>query len=253
MANTNNEYSLDPRSQAELRDMLISLYQEFQPPEEWFMWPIESMRWNELVYCILEFWSSELQAQATVNAMSELDLLDVGKLANLSKDFAEFKTSERGRLILGILSEAGFKNDAAEQALKNLNEAAKIIWQKFNGQVQRILRSESEVMIQNIAGSFNLSNLDDSSVRKIITRWLQNVLNLPVYLETEATSIFCNEMSITPDELINAADSLDINLGIVDELLQQWYISKKAVSSSSTELLGLEPELLATDQPGDQE
>lgn len=244
---------LELRSQAELRDTLISLYQEFEPPEDLYMWPIESMRWNELAYCILERWSSELEARSATNALSELDLLEVRKLAQLAEAYNAGKPSKRGKLILGILVEAGFDNVAAERALTNLIEASRTIWEKLGGQVQRLLRQESEKLIISIAESFDFSDLDDESARQIMTRWLQNVLNLPVYLETEGTRTFCTEMNITPSELVDTADLLDINLAIVDELLQQWYVTRSGASGSVAEVSGLETESIGTVQSGDQE
>lgn len=239
----------ESRGQAELRDTLTDLFREYQPSFERYQWPLESMRWNELAFCILEVWSSELVAQAAARAMSELDLLEVEKLAQLP-DVSTGKPSARGQLILGILKEAGFEEAAAEHALINLVEAAKTIRAKMDGKVQQLLRQEGEYMIQKIAGFFGFTALDDEAVHQIITRWLQNVLNLPVYLETESTRVFCAEMNTTVTELVAAADVLDINIAIVDELVQQWYDATMATRSLAAQMSAIDPGAAGPANPG---
>jgi hypothetical protein len=81
-------------------------------------------------------------------------------------------------------------------------------------------------MIQNVVKSFGFTTLDEEKARETVTRWLQNVLNLPVYLETESARAFCSQANVTTSDLIRTADDLDINIAIVDELLQRWYDAK---------------------------
>jgi len=240
MGEVSNEHVQEAKghSREEVIHILNDLFEDYQPSLEKYQWPRESMRWYDLTFCILEIWSSKEVAHAATKALLELRLLDVEKLARLSNT-SESISSSRTQLILGILQEAGFKEKASEQALTTLIEAAKTIQTKCDGKVQQLLRKEGEKIIRNVAAFFGFSALDDQSTRQTITRWLQNVLNLPVYLETESTNAFCAEINTDATEIIAAADELDINIAIVDELILDYYntemVAKDIATTRNTE------------------
>jgi hypothetical protein len=59
---------------------------------------------------------------------------------------------------------------------------------------------------------------------------------LPVLLETESINAFIEDMDISTEELIEAADELDINLALIDEIVQHWYENKLAADQLAAEL-----------------
>ncbi|NJM99965.1 MAG: hypothetical protein HC800_25015 [Phormidesmis sp. RL_2_1] len=228
-----------------LRATLSNLFQEYQPSFTSFQWPLENMRWNELVFCILEEYSSAPLAEVAARAMSELDLLDVEKLAQLDEHKLT-PTINRAQLILGILREAGFEEKSAKCALTSIVEVAKAVQTKFDGKVQSLLRSQGEYLIQKSTDSLGFSTLDNKSAQQVVTRWLQNILNLPVCLNSKSTQVFCTEMAVSVSDLIATADDLDINLALVDELTQQWCKAKTEADHLASQMLAEEPNAIET-------
>lgn len=210
-------------STQEAMDILGDLFQQYDPPLDRFQWPVESMRWNELVYSIFATVGSERSARTAARALSQLNLLEIDKLAAVTDPPAP---TDRGRTIRAILMEAGFEKTDADQALSAIVEAARMVQTDLDGKVQRALRLAGRAMREEIKARFHFDALDEETASRAITRWLQTVLNLPVYLETESGRAFCEEMDLTTEELIAAADGLDINVAIVDELLERWYEGK---------------------------
>jgi len=217
MANVNNS------EQTDLIDTLSELFDEHQSIFELYQWPFERLRWSELVFSILQAFSSEPVAAAVVSVLSELELIEVEKIAKFAYKSTNRRPTRRAQLVLSILNEAGFDRSSAEKALTTMVEAAQAVQSAFNGKVQLLLRRESETMLRNVVAFFSFSELDKNASRQAIITWLQNVLNIPLHRETTSTKAFCKQMGISQEELITTSDNLDINLAIVNELIQQWY------------------------------
>jgi hypothetical protein len=229
--------------QSRLAERLTQLFAEYEPSFEEFQWPVESMRWNELAFAILETFGSELHARAAARAMSELDLLEPRKLARVAQTDETGEDAERGQFILGILVEAGFNRRDARLALTTLCEAATAIEDRYSGRVQRLLRTHGRTLVENIVDELELKELDREQATRTIVRWLQNVLNLPVYLERESCRVFCHEFQTTPEELVAAADELDINVALVDELLERWYRVREEIELPEASFAGVESDV----------
>lgn len=215
-------------------DALAAMLEEYQPSFDEHQWPLETMRWNELVFCVLETFGSEHAAKAVARAMSELDLIEVAKLAELADGVATGKPARRARLILGLLEEAGFSEQASDKAVRTLCEAARAIDFRYRGKVQRLLRRGVDPLVQSMVKDLGLHTMSEEQARQTIIRWLQNVLNLPVYLERESTRVFCREMQTSPAELVAAADQIDINVAILDELIERWYRGRLETEQAAT-------------------
>jgi hypothetical protein len=210
----------------ELVQTLSFLFGQYEPDFGRYQWPLENLRWNALALSILETLSSETVAESAGRAMADLDLLAVDKLAQLANSVTKKPLSKRKRLVLGILEEAGFDEEAAIQTLTTLVEAAEIVQRELNGKIQKLLRREGLEILQTVERFFRFSGIDDDAKSRAITRWLQDVINIPVYLETESTKAFCAEQKVTVSDLIAAADELDISVAIVDDLIQKWHQSE---------------------------
>jgi len=217
--------------QEELSHILNDLFQEYRPSFEQYQWPLESTRWNELVFCILESCSSRAVAESAGKAMLNLDLLKVEKLAELASPSKKRILSARAKLVLGILQEAGFEESGAERALETIVEAARTIKTNYHGKVQQMLRREGELMVNKLVGILNFGAMDDKLARLTVAKWLQNVLNLPIYLENKSSDAFCLSMNVKPTELVTVADGLDINVAILDDLIKKWYDAEMAAQS----------------------
>ncbi len=228
------------KQHSELRKTLAELFQQYQPALERYQWPMESLRWNELVFSVLEALGSQHAARTGAKALIELNLLDVDRLASVHPE-AKYHNETRRQLVLGILREAGFGDPEARLATTALAQLAFKVYHEQAGHIQRLLRHESETMVRNIAHYLDVADLGAANTHQIATRWLQNVLNLPVYLDTEAMRAFCASMHAKPSDLVAVADELDINMAILDDLIQMWYQAETERRALAHELEELAP------------
>jgi hypothetical protein len=68
--------------------------------------------------------------------------------------------------------------------------------------------------------AFSFSKLGHNAERRILTRWLQNALEMPIPLSNNEVQSFCKKYKCTVQQLVDAADTLDINVAIVDDLIK---------------------------------
>jgi len=120
------------------------------------------------------------------------------------------------------LTEAGFSRPAAERAVITISEAALAFQTRYGGKVQRYLRSYGEIMLKDLDSIFQFSRLGRDEMRRAFIYWLQNALNMPLSFSDQALVQFCEANHITPDELSAAADDLNLNQAVVDDLTDLW-------------------------------
>ena len=63
------------------------------------------------------------------------------------------------------------------------------------------------------------SSLSPREAEHALVYWLQNVLGLPLSLKDDAVVEFAAEHSLAPERLIEAADSIGLNLAVLDDLI----------------------------------
>jgi hypothetical protein len=97
---------------------------------------------------------------------------------------------------------------------------AKAIEDSYGGKLQVMLRKYGNMMLNELESELGKGlAIERKQLRAAITIWLQNTLEMPVLLEDEILETFCQLHNITQDELVAAADRLDLNLAVLDELL----------------------------------
>lgn len=188
-------------------------------------WLWEADRWKELVFALLTRVVSlpEDRARELTGNLNDLDLLDVAALANIGQDpKAPDLSNPHARHIIEELQEYGFSPEEARRALATICEAAVGLHKNFGGKVQAYLRSYGELMLREINRTFQFSALKDADVAFAFTYWLQNVLNMPLSLLDSNVLAFCEQHQLTPGQLIEAADDLDLNLAFLDDLVQRY-------------------------------
>jgi hypothetical protein len=77
-------------------------------------------------------------------------------------------------------------------------------------------------MVDELGTHFKFSKLTGSEVQNIFVLWMQNVLNMPIGLSTNAIQSYCKEMNIKYTDLLNAADRLDINVALLDDVIGEY-------------------------------
>jgi hypothetical protein len=246
MAGTTDDTTRDwtRLSRAELVQLLGELFQQADETFEAYQWPVESLRWNELAFCILAQHSSAPTAGSAARALLELNLLDLPALAELPVISDSANLPDRTRLLFGIVREAGFSDADATRALNTLTTAARAVQASHQGKIQRVLREAGERMVTAIVEALGWSVKDDAA-RRIVTRWLHSVLNLPVFVPTTSTEAFCNRFGVETHDLIAAADELDVNVAIVDDLVETWHQQDLEAARLAAELT--QPDTTAAD------
>jgi hypothetical protein len=89
-------------------------------------------------------------------------------------------------------------------------------------------------MLRDLDRIFEFSALTEAEVRYAFTYWLQNVLNMPLSLIDENVRMFCAQHDLEPEQLFAAADELDVNLALVDDVVQL-HLTRQALSRERQE------------------
>jgi hypothetical protein len=217
-----------------LRKVMASTSPEFAIAHPW-LW--EGDRWKELVFAFFSRISDvpESSIREMVGTMSNLDLLDIHKIADLSAGELSFSKSPVADRIRELMEETGFSPEQAQKGLTTLSELALGIVKHFDGKLQRFLRHYGELMLRDLSQLLPISTLNARDVKYASVYWLQNVLNMPISLVDQDFKDFCKQHDLKPDQLILAADELDVNLALVDDIVQLYMRRKSLTQNEKTE------------------
>lgn len=196
-----------------------------------FAWPSESDRWYELVFALLihvcDQPGEELcrieranEIRKLVNYLGNLDHLQIGQLARISitEDRVD-STDDEAKKILAILRNKGISDEEALRALTLLCQIARGLEANYEGKIQRYLRAYGEAMLKDIPQTLSLTGISNDDIRHVFVYWLQSVANMPLSLIDSQLEAFCQKHGITTNDLFQAADKLDVNFSIVDDLV----------------------------------
>lgn len=188
-----------------------------------YVWVWEHERWREFVFALMAGCSdrSHSDLRDTVEELEELGLLDIAVLAHAIDANHDIAGTKSARRILEILGEEGFGDDEAHRSLQTIGEAARVIRQHYDGKIQFYLRRYGELMLRDATELFRFEHLGEAATRRAFTLWLQNVLCMPVSLNDNALCAFSEAHRLDPAEVIRAADELELNVSILDDLIQQ--------------------------------
>lgn len=204
-----------------------------------WQWLWEASRWRELALSLLlqvEGGPSG-NSRALVEKMGNLGLLDVPALARLIRDAGGLDFDDtHARRVLAVLQDGGFDPDKARRALTALAETARGLERHFGGKIQRYLRHYGEQMLRELGNFFQFTALSDAETQDAFTFWLQNVLSMPLSLVDKHMQAFCQQHGLTTEQLVAAADELDMNLAFLDDVLMSAALKKQ----------GSEPQVSAT-------
>ena len=187
-----------------------------------FAWPSESDRWYELVFALLTHVCDQPEEELgeLVDYLENLGHLQIGELARISttEDLVD-STDDEAKKILAILRTKGISDEEALRALTLLCQIARGLEANYEGKIQRYLRAYGEAMLKDIPQALSLTGISNEDIRGVFVNWLQSVINMPLSLQSSKIDAFCQKHGITTKDLFQAADILDVNFSIVDDLV----------------------------------
>jgi hypothetical protein len=185
-------------------------------------WPSEADRWAELVFCLLhrlKGGDAQVNRQAT-QLLFAAGLLNVETLAKAEPE----STATAGYL----LSTHGWSADEAEHVVCLLQSIARAISKEFAGKLQAAVRRAADEMRAELVAALTVPGLDRADLSYALTHWLQNAFNLPISLDSEAVRVFRRKHHLTPAALTRAADALDLNVALLDDVLEAHIAARPA-------------------------
>jgi hypothetical protein len=118
------------------------------------------------------------------------------------------------------LGRLGLTRTRAEAAVQVLSQTANACLVNWAGKPQLFLREMAEQWVAALAKRFHASGMSNARAKRLSTLWLQNVSNAPILAsDSPAVKAFCREAGIDASELIEAADTIGLNVAILDELM----------------------------------
>jgi len=212
----------------EPEELILDLYRSYEPLVDQHLWPWETMRWHELVFCLLTTIAEPDVSPETTHevtrAISEWRLLDINVLADLNPAGNENDASNPIVVsIETILQQSGFDPDQSKLAVTAICEAASGFKQGYEGKVQKYFRKYGSQMLDELDENFSFSQLNVEDVRRAFAVWLQNTLNMPVFASNPIADAVCERIGLQYGTLVKTADALDINVGLLDDALRAYW------------------------------
>jgi len=201
---------------------LQELSEKHGPGLPWHPWLSEAERWNELVFCLLNQCADLEPAviRTAVELLQALELVDLQHLAQIDSI-----DTESAAVIRHVLVRLGFTLEDANRAILLLSHTGKVTRDLYAGKIQQCLRKFGETLRDELVSTFRCDALDNGQLRFASTHWLQNAISLPLTLERESLVKFGGVHGATVADVLQAADELNINTLLVDDLLEAEYTS----------------------------
>lgn len=181
-------------------------------------WTWEGDRWRELAFALISRVTGlgDTAARVLTEQLADLDLLDLDEIAKLRSGQA----LPASRRIIELMAEAGVDEETSRVALTTVAEAAHGFQENFAGKVQSYLRHYGELMLHEVGQTFHFTAAKPQVVSEAFTYWLQNVINMPLSLADDTVEEFCRRYGFAVAELFEAADRLDMNWALLDDLIK---------------------------------
>ncbi len=208
-----------------LEELLLGVVDHYVADVPYHPWFDERNRWYELVVCILFAYGGKTDgtARSAGDVLARLGLLDVSTLADLPGDGKVDLDQSPARLIADVLTQMGYDPGDIASILGQLRNIARDLRNNRNCRIQVYLRSQGERMLSAMQKDWGcVQSKKDERFQNALVMWLQNVLTMPVYLNTASTVQFCKAAGCSLDELQQAADELNISASLLDDMLDLW-------------------------------
>jgi hypothetical protein len=209
-----------------LEDILwevVQHYGDYVPYHPWFN---EQRRWHELIVCTLFSLIGGDGSQAVrraVDILVELNLLNIPDLSALPwvEDSLDL-THPHIALMRQILERLGFAAEVIPVALAQIVQLAQDVHHYHQDHIQIYLRQHGQRMLANLQQDFPSLPVDSAPLQSAFATWLQNVLTMPIFLDTPNARLFCEAAGCTLSQLHETADKLNVSASLLDDMLDFW-------------------------------
>jgi len=218
-----------PERVAVLEGRIREIYAEYRHllPAE-YKWEDESSRWTELVYCIFAELThhSYRDARRLANGIADLNLLEVEDLAGIPIMDDDMVNPDNSRIktITDILKANGVADGDIKKSLSAICKVAQAIQENYDGKIQKFLRKYGQEIVDEFDSHVSFSEVDKGTQSRILVKWIQNTLCMPLAFSNIYTSRFCEMNGASYWELAEAADNLGINGAMLDDLLEVYIV-----------------------------
>lgn len=205
---------------------IYAQYRHLLPTD--YRWEDEHSRWNELVYCIF----AELTEHSYMDARSLSDNIFNVNLLELD-DLADVQIMENGmadpdnpriRTISEILSINGIDQSDIDKTLSAICKVAQAIKENYDGKIQKFLRKYGEDIVTEFDSHISFSDVDRGTQSRILVKWIQNTLAMPLAFSNIYTAKFCKKEGVNYLELAEAADNIGLNGAVLDDLIEMYMV-----------------------------
>jgi tetratricopeptide (TPR) repeat protein len=216
---------------SELEFQLNNLLSTYGDIIDSHQWPSERLRFIELIYS-LAWRIIGRHSPALRSALVKADMLGLLKpqtltssesqtQSRLSQVLREVGTANEEEDVIGEKTEKPLSNDEIVAIVQAIRDVSNALVRNYKGKIQIYLRTQGEQLLKQALTDFKISNMDEENTRIAFTFWYQNVLDLPLTLNDETISQFIAKYSTDIEHLKEAADKLDLNLALVDDLVRK--------------------------------
>ena len=210
---------------------IYTQYRQLLPTE--YKWEDEHSRWNELVYCIFTELTehSYKDARSLSDSLSELNLMNVEDLASvkiMDNGMAD-PDNTRIRTITDILLSNDVEEVDIKKSLSAICKVAQAIMENYDGKIQKFLRKYGQEIVDEFDSHVSFSDVDKGTQSRILVKWIQNTLSMPLAFSNVNTAKFCEIEGVTYLELIEAADNIGLNSAVMDDLIELFVVDAQSM------------------------
>lgn len=201
-----------------LEDILSDILLNYGVDLPTSLWASEKDRWLELLICVIN------QVVPAPNITEVREIVDIWEKLHFTSpaSLSAIQTSSKEYAVMIItLQQYGFDDQEATVAANSAIGLAKAVQHHYHGKIQTIIRKHAEALQKDLVDAFAAIDLDSTQINYAVIHWLQNTANAPLTLSHQAVKNFYKEKGIDEAALVAAADQLDINLSVIDDVLEK--------------------------------
>ncbi len=180
-------------------------------------WIYEADRWENLIFSIIRQYCDEDPGKAgtLVNILRDWNLTDIEELSSIDQIPLEYNSAFK-KIMLGL----DFSQEEIQEIARTLVNVAVTVKERYDGKIQAVFRKYGEMIREELVRNFSDDELDNEKIKHGVSLWLQSAFGLPILSERPKVKDYCNTRGINKENLLNIADELDVNLGVLDYFIE---------------------------------